>query len=555
MNHRIKTIMGTKGCTLLASIEPVDRQLIDGRKKRGSNATDIRLEEAKRLIEEEKRKATTDKLLLFVLDAKAVYRNGGFGLSRGDSCIQRIVALPDSDKTIVDLSNIGLCDDLVASFINYLTTPTCPVLSLNIANTKLVSAQIIRVAKACSVKLEYFQASKLKLSTGQLRLKRVDFRKSGCDHLDLVAIGAFLQARRKASVQVLDLSENPLSGPKGTLFGGIESLSHAFESMQKLQQIFLDDVNLRSDGLLIISTGLQHTPSPVTLLSLSKNSLTINVTNQTCYDGIDALCEVLRSNHTILTLIIAANDLDYNCAAKIGDILRVNDKLQHLDMSENKFGSSGLTHITRALQFNPPLLELNLNNTNINSKAWVEITEALNRNSTLTTLQLMENPPIKEAGWLVLIQALEKNWAIIKFALTKPDSLNMENFEKINNLIAANIALTSVRKSLATFDFAALNPFSQVNFVNKLNAFSEANLCVLLTNQSFVHATMSSAKLSALRYYSSLEMYTPLRRLVWAYDAVHRKDALAGREAEKGDEELWQNQELISLPPITSSLR
>ncbi|EQC40147.1 hypothetical protein SDRG_02797 [Saprolegnia diclina VS20] len=553
LSGKMRSILGTRGCLLLASIEPVERHRAEGRVKAlGRGVSDSQLEEAKLLIEEERRSSTTDKLLLFVLDAKAVFRNGGFGLSCGDAMLKRIAALADApDKRTLDLSNIGLCDALVTSLLAYLVTPSCPVVALNIANAKLVPAQIVRLAKACSSRLESFQASHLVLPTSRLKAKRVDWRSTGCDHMDLAAIGALLEARCKASVQVLDLSENPLTGVKGVLFGGIESLSSALMALKKLQHLYMDDTRLRSDGLVLLASGLLATTSQVTLLSLSKNDVTHNVANHVCHDGVDALCEVLRGSHTLQTLVLAANDLDYDSAMKLSAILRVNDSITRIDLSGNNIGSSGLSHLARALHFNPPLRDLCLRQAGLNCNACACLADALLRNSTLTTLTLSENPSIKEVGWRRLVEALEQNAVLSSLVLEPPEhSRYASHVERLQALVNANRALRNVQQALATFDFSALSAFAQVNFVTKLRAFSEAELCTLLSNQSFQQLRMTSAQVSALQYFSSLEMYDPLRRLVWAYDAVTRRTARATDDTANDDRRVWRDVDLVTLPPL-----
>ncbi|RHY54399.1 hypothetical protein DYB38_004968, partial [Aphanomyces astaci] len=93
------------------------------------------LEDARRLVDEERRRTTTDTLQKFILDAKFLFRNGGFGLSQNESCIQRITALGRSKVTDVNLSHMHLSDLLVESLANYLSTPSCIIVSLKYTTT------------------------------------------------------------------------------------------------------------------------------------------------------------------------------------------------------------------------------------------------------------------------------------------------------------------------------------------------------------------------------------------------------------------------------------
>ncbi|KDO24359.1 hypothetical protein SPRG_20917 [Saprolegnia parasitica CBS 223.65] len=130
----------------------------------------------------------------------------------------------------------------------------------------------------------------------------------------------------------------------------------------------------------------------------------------------------------------------------------------------------------------------------------------------------------------------------------------MSHYERLRALVDANRALRNVQQALATFDFTALSAFAQVNFVTKLRAFSETELCTLLSNQSFQQLRMTSEQVSALQYFSSLEMYDPLRRLVWAYDAVTRRDQRNATAADASDENddsrVWRDVDLVTLPPL-----
>ncbi|KAF0688369.1 Aste57867_19989 [Aphanomyces stellatus] len=555
-----KTVLATSGCRLLSAIEPVDRHAAEGH-RRHSDTDVVSLDEARRLVDEERRRTTTDPLQKFVLDVKFLFRNGGFGLSQHEGVIQRLTNLTRTKVTDVDLSNIPLCDLLVDSLADYLASPSCIVVSLkSVVADRFPSWLIVvrsvfvkRLAQACGPKLRFFQASHVNLSTETLRSKRVLLPRTGCDNLDVTAAAAFLSAKKKPLVEVLDLSGNELTGPKDrcNLYGGIEILADAIAKCAKLTRLVLNHVNLRSDGLVHLALGLQYTTS-IRHLELGGNAIQTNVSNQVCYNGVDAFCEALRVNHTIRHLALPQNDMDYTCASKLADILRVNDTLDSLDLSQNPLGSAAMCCVAKALHANVPLVDLNVSDTGLGDKGCVALADALVRNTTLRTLDLTKNPDVHELGCVHLVAALERNATLARVKLTT-DGPPDESVRTLTQLAEANAALATIKKSLATFDFAALSPFAQVNFVNKLDACNDAELRALVANQSFVQCRLSDAQLSALQYYASLDMYTPLKRLVWAYDARDRSDAAAARTSkdDDDDEALWCDQPLVTLPPVT----
>ncbi|CAK4653963.1 hypothetical protein LEN26_006153 [Aphanomyces euteiches] len=565
-----KTVLATNGSRLLATIEPVDRYAAEGRRHvlklrpivpngafcRVQSTTDERgasLEEAKRLVDEERRRTTTNKLEKFVLDAKTVFRSGGFGLSQNESCIQRLTNLGRVKVTDVDLSNMHLNEMLVDSLADYLASPSCIVVSLNVANTKLVPRQVKQLALACGAKMQFFQASKVRLAIPMLRSRQVVLPRTGCDHLDATAIGAFVAAKKKPQLEVLDLSSNDITGPpeRCNLFGGIETLAEAMPKCTKLSRLILNRVNLRSDGLVLLSVGLE-TSTSLRVVELGGNLIQTNVSNQVSYSGMDALCEALRATHSIRHLALPQNDLDYTCAAKLAEILRVNDSIESLDVSENPLGTPSMSCFAKALQANVPLQELNLRDTGITGKGCIPLAEGLMRNSTLTALDLTKNDDmmLHDVGLTHLIAAMEENAKLIALKLPETIAPTKQLTDRLEQLTQANVALTSVKRSLASFDFAALSPLSQVNFIHKLNAWSETELRVLATNRSFVDCKLSDGQLSALEYFASLDMYAPLKRLIWAYDAAQRQETSASCSRRRHDEDvLWNDEPLIRLPP------
>ncbi|RHY30410.1 hypothetical protein DYB32_006344 [Aphanomyces invadans] len=431
----------------------------DGPRVHGLPSVDVApsFEEARRLVDEERRRTTTDTLQKFVLDAKFLFRNGGFGLSQNESCIQRITALGRAKVTNVDLSHMHLSGLLVESLANYLSTPSCIVVSLNVAGTKIVPTAVLRLAAACGPKVEFFTASRTQLATAVVRSKRVVLPRVGGDHLDVAAIAAFVGAKKK-----------PLVEGRRNLFGGVELLANALAKCSKLTRVILNNVHLRSDGLVLLALGLQHTTS-IHYLEMGRNAIQTNVSNQVCYNGIDSLCEALRANHSI-----------------------------------------------RELSQNPGILAVGL----------TTLAGAMERNATLTRIKVS---PTEEP------------------ALTEP--LGM-----LQQLTAANVALGTMRKALSSFDFASLSPFAQVNFVNKLDAWTEDELRALVANPSFVQAKLSTSQVSALEYYASLNMHTPLKRLLWAYGALGRENAsrYAATVRDDDDDALWNDQALVDLAPLCS---
>ncbi|ETV72796.1 hypothetical protein, variant [Aphanomyces astaci] len=450
-----------------------------------------------------------------------------------------------------------LSDLLVESLANYLSTPSCIVVSLNVACTKIVPSAVLRLAAACGPKVQYFTASRTTLPTSVVRSKRVVLPRVAADHLDAAAIAAFVGGRKKPLVEVLDVSGNDITGPddRRNLFGGLELLANAVAKCPKLTRVMLNHVHLRSDGFVLLALGLQHTTS-IHHLEVGGNAMQTNVSNQVCYNGVDSLCEALRGNHSIRFLGLFQNDMDYTCVSKLSAILLVNDTLEHIDLSQNPLGSAALCCLATALRANVPLHTLNVSDAQATCKGCVALADSLLHNTSLTSLDLSQNPGILALGLTTLAGALERNASLtcVKFTPSTSDIAQTEPLATLLQLTEANAALGTMKKALTSFNFAALSPFAQVNFVNKLDACTETELRSLLTNQSFVQCKLSAGQLCALQYYASLDMYTPLRRLLWAYDALHRQEAarLAASVPADDDELAWQ-ESLVDLPPLRST--
>ncbi|KAL1520434.1 hypothetical protein AB1Y20_022017 [Prymnesium parvum] len=112
-------------------------------------------------------------------------------------------------------------------------------------------------------------------------------------------------------------------------------------------------------------------------------------------EGAAHIAEALKTNATLTSLHLYGNNIGAEGAAHVAEALKTNATLTSLDLGWNKIGAEGAAHIAEALKTNATLTSLHLWGNNIGAEGAAHIAEALKTNATLTSLDLQSAPPLR----------------------------------------------------------------------------------------------------------------------------------------------------------------
>lgn len=121
-------------------------------------------------------------------------------------------------------------------------------------------------------------------------------------------------------------------------------------------------------------------PESTTTLNLSQCGITSK--------GIKSLCEYLKTNTSITTLLIWGNKVGDEGAKHIADMLRVNKFLKDLSVEESTMGPKGFAYLADALTVNRTLHTLPLHSDDIGDDQVRNLCQGLKANRGIETLNL-----------------------------------------------------------------------------------------------------------------------------------------------------------------------
>ena len=122
-----------------------------------------------------------------------------------------------------------------------------------------------------------------------------------------------------------------------------------------------------------------------------------------------ALSRALHTHATLKTLMITRNTLGDASAAALGAMLHANAAITTLNLASNRIGDAGVAALSTVLQnTNASLTTLVLDGNHISVAGATALGEMFRRNATLTTLSLNYND-IQVAGATALAEALRTN--------------------------------------------------------------------------------------------------------------------------------------------------
>jgi hypothetical protein len=198
--------------------------------------------------------------------------------------------------------------------------------------------------------------------------------------------------------------------------------------------------------------------------------------------------------------------------------------------------------------------------------ALTSLTDALRKyNRTLEVLTLRDNRGIRSHGYKDLVHCLGTNSTMRRLDVNPPPKYD-HLVAKVQDLLTVNSSLLALRRDFKCFDFESLSEVLRTNLVEKLKELSELELHRLFSMHVLKDAEMGSiegldAVVSSLRYYSEMQQYAPLKRLLWVLESGPRKEAhdkrptrkdakakparvstsrrLQGKEEEDSDDDIW----------------
>ena len=176
----------------------------------------------------------------------------------------------------------------------------------------------------------------------------------------------------------LDLSYNKLDG------SACDLLAKVVPSMTGLEKLSLGSNPIRSGGAVEVIK---------VLCGSGVKELWLHNTGIGMLDC-EALCELLKSSHSLQHLYIDENDLSSKSVASIITGLSHNSSMTLLNISNSHFSMANVESLASVLKDHSKstLTELYLQDCHISSEGAVELAAALYKNTTLKQLDLTHNP-------------------------------------------------------------------------------------------------------------------------------------------------------------------
>ena len=227
------------------------------------------------------------------------------------------------------------------------------------------------------------------------------------------------------NMRKLNLSYNKLDG------SACDLLAMAVPSMSRLEKLWLSGNPIGSGGAVEVIKALCG--SGVKQLWLYSTE----IGEPDC----EALCELLKSSHSLQELPINQNNLSSESVASIITGLSHNSSLTTLDISNSHFSTANVDSLASVLKEHSkcPLTWLYLQHCHISSEGAVELVAALCKNSTLKRLNLDHNP-IGVEGASSMSDMLQHNTSL-EYLHLRDDSVGEEGVHQLINSLKHNQTL------------------------------------------------------------------------------------------------------------------
>ena len=227
------------------------------------------------------------------------------------------------------------------------------------------------------------------------------------------------------NMRVLNLNTNKLDG------SACDLLTKTVPSMSRLEKLWLGGNPIGSGGAVEVIKALCG--SGVKGLWLHDTG----IEEPDC----EALCELLKSSHSLQYLNIDQNNLSSESVASIITGLSHNSSLTQLIISDSHFSMTNVDSLASLLKDHSKctLTRLDLEDCHISSEGAVKLVAALCKNSTLKDLDLDRNP-IGVEGASSMSDMLQHNTSLEELYL-RDDSVGEEGVHQLINSLKHNQTL------------------------------------------------------------------------------------------------------------------
>ena len=231
------------------------------------------------------------------------------------------------------------------------------------------------------------------------------------------------------NMRELELDDNKLDG------SACDLLAKAVPSMTRLEELRLQHNPLGSGGAVEVIKALCG--SEVKQLWLANTGIGV--------PDCEALCELLKSSHSLEYLAIQLNNLSSESVASIITGLSHNSSLKILDISNSHFSMANVDSLASVLKDHSKctLTEFNLQDCHISSEGAVELAAVLCKNSTLKYLDLNHNP-IGVEGASSMSDMLQHNTSL-EYLHLHDDSVGEEGVHQLINSLKHNQTLRQLQ--------------------------------------------------------------------------------------------------------------
>ena len=161
---------------------------------------------------------------------------------------------------------------------------------------------------------------------------------------------------------------------------------------------------------------------------------------------VSILSETLKTNKTIVELLLYSSPLTADDIKQITDVLYFNTTLKVLRMWHIPITDEDTTFLSNMLTTNTTLEKLTLFNCNITDNGVQYICDGLTKNQTLTKLNISGNPHITSISTSTIVKLIETTTSLIELRLDNT-SLNDDDIEAICTALAKNTTIKELHVS------------------------------------------------------------------------------------------------------------
>ncbi|CAF1271556.1 unnamed protein product [Rotaria sp. Silwood1] len=315
----------------------------------------------------------------------------------------------------------------------------------------------------------------------KLNLKDNRIGRNGAEHL------ANLQ-QNNSTLKSLELSGNP------SYLCLIVEAAHKIRHNQAPSTFNLERLNIDDKGAQYLAEALKTNN---TLISL------ILAYNDMSDVGIELIAHALRNNITLANIELRGNRSNLCIVVEMAQRIKCDKILTTLNLRQNRIGDIGAEYLAILLRNNPTLKELDLSLNRITNHGAQNIALGLQQNKVLTRMNLSQNQ-IEDDGARQLVEILHDNQTLINLELhNNPIRVNL-NYRRLFtkegdiNLIRLNIEqrrhrhLRDFFTSLLEFGWCSILSLLALSFVLSWLIFAGFWFLIMHIHGDFSHNSANS---------------------------------------------------------------